>query len=54
MMYVCLFIFFNIRFRRQLDKLMDLCLQMADLNITNDEKQLIELKLVNLVHAIAL
>ncbi|CAF2739868.1 unnamed protein product [Rotaria sp. Silwood2] len=41
-------------FRRQLDKLMDLCLQMADLNITNDEKQLIELKLVNLVHAIAL
>ncbi|CAF0813583.1 unnamed protein product [Rotaria sordida] len=40
--------------RRQLDKLIDLCLQMADLNITNDEKQLIELKLVNLIHAIAL
>ncbi|CAM4796233.1 unnamed protein product [Rotaria magnacalcarata] len=41
-------------FRRQLDKLIDLCLQMADLNVSNDEKQVIELKLVNLLHAIAL
>ena len=43
-----------IRFRRQLDKLIDFCLQMADANTSNDEKQLIELKLVNLLHAIAL
>jgi len=48
------FVFFNRRFRRQLDKLIDFCLQMADINTSNDEKQLIELKLVNLIHAIAL
>ena len=42
------------RFRRQLIKLIDFCLQMADANIGTDEKQLIELKLVSLIHAIAL
>jgi hypothetical protein len=47
-------IFFHIRFRRQLVKLIDFCLQMADPNTSNDEKQLIELKLVSLLHAIAL
>ncbi|CAF1072516.1 unnamed protein product [Rotaria sordida] len=41
-------------FRRQLVKLIDFCLQMADSNISNDEKQLIELKLVSLIHVIAL
>ncbi|CAF1248008.1 unnamed protein product [Adineta steineri] len=41
-------------FRRQLDKLIDFCLQMADPNIGNDDKQLIELKLVSLIHAIAI
>ncbi|UJR26497.1 hypothetical protein I4U23_007824 [Adineta vaga] len=41
-------------FRRQLDKLIDFCLQMADSKTTNDDKQLIELKLVNLIHTIAL
>ncbi len=46
--------FFNLRFRRQLDKLIDFCLQMADLNTSNDDKQLIELKLVNLIHAVAI
>lgn len=42
------------RFRRQLVKLIDFSLQMADLNTTNDDKQLIELKLVSLIHVIAL
>jgi hypothetical protein len=46
--------FLNIRFRRQLVKLIDFCLQMADSNTSNDEKQLIELKLVSLIHMIAL
>ncbi|CAF1011370.1 unnamed protein product [Adineta ricciae] len=41
-------------FRRQLDKMIDFCLQMADLKKTNDEKQTIELKLVSLIHTIAL
>ncbi|CAF3778931.1 unnamed protein product [Rotaria sp. Silwood1] len=41
-------------FRRQLVKLIDFCLQMTDLNISNDEKQLIELKLVSLIHVITL
>ncbi|CAF4370790.1 unnamed protein product, partial [Adineta steineri] len=41
-------------FRRQLVKLIDFCLQMTDPNIPNDEKQLIELKLVSLIHVIAL
>ncbi len=41
-------------FRRQLDKLIDFSLQMADSNTTNDDKQLIEVKLVSLIHAIAL
>jgi len=34
--------------------MIDFCLQMADSKTTNDNKQLIELKLVNLLHAIAL
>ncbi len=46
--------FLNIRFRRQLVKLIDFCLQMADSNTSNDDKQLIELKLVSLIHMIAL
>ena len=46
--------FLNVRFRRQLVKLIDYCLQMTDSNISNDEKQLIELKIVSLIHAIAL
>jgi hypothetical protein len=46
--------FSYIRFRRQLVKLIDFCLQMADANTANDEKQLIELKLVSLIHGIAL
>ncbi|UJR22584.1 hypothetical protein I4U23_025630 [Adineta vaga] len=41
-------------FRRQLIKLIDFTLQMADSNISNDDKQLIELKLVSLIHVIAL
>ncbi len=48
-------IFFKyIRFRRQLVKLIDFCLQMTDLNISNDEKQSIESKLSSLIHVIAL
>ena len=43
-----------IRFCRQLDKMIEFCLQMADSNTSNDDKQMIELKLVNLIHAIAL
>jgi hypothetical protein len=42
------------RFRRQLVKLIDFCLQMADGDINNDEKQLIELQLVSLIHRLAL
>ncbi|CAF2251412.1 unnamed protein product [Rotaria magnacalcarata] len=41
-------------FRRQLVKLIDFCLQMTDSNISNDDKQLIELKLVSHIHIIAL
>lgn len=41
------------RFRRQLVKLIDFCLQMADAKTSNDEKQVIELKLVSLIHMIA-
>jgi len=40
-------------FRRQLVKLIDFSLQMADSKTTNDEKQMIELKLVSLIHVIA-
>lgn len=43
-----------ISFRRQLDKMIEFCLEMADSKTTNDDKQLIELKLVNILHAIAL
>ena len=42
------------RFRRQLVKLIDFSLQMADPKISNDDKQLIELKLVSLIHVIAI
>ena len=37
-----------------MDKLIEFCLQMADPKASNDDKQLIELKLVNLIHLIAL
>lgn len=45
--------FFSDRFRRQLVKLIDFSLQMADPKTTNDEKQMIELKLVSLIRVIA-
>lgn len=44
----------SIRFCRQLDKMIEFCSQMADPNTSNDDKQLIELKLVSLIHGIAL
>lgn len=47
-------LFSRIRFCRQLDKMIEFCLQMADPKTSNDDKQLIELKLVSLIHAIAL
>ena len=53
-MLLFLFLLIDISFRRQLDKLIDLCLQMTDSNTSNDDKQLIELKLVNLIQVIAL
>ncbi|CAF1026630.1 unnamed protein product [Adineta ricciae] len=41
-------------FRRQLVKLIDFSLQMADPKVSNDDKQLIELKLVSLIHVVAI
>ena len=46
--------FIRARFRRQLVKLIDLCSQKADTKTSNDDKQLIELKLASHIHALAL
>lgn len=43
----------SIRFRRQLVKLIEICFQMIDKNLSNDEKQSNELKLTSLIHLIA-
>lgn len=41
------------RFRRQLIKIVELSSQMSEKTISNDEKQLTEIKLVNVIHGLA-